>query len=108
MYERYVVSASTTNYDFIASRSLGKETCDLLDKLLTCNPRERITATEALDHDYFWTDPLPADPKKWGFARYSPLTVLDRKLTTSSAPRTDTLCVLTMFLFPCVNQVAGI
>ncbi|KAG6899860.1 hypothetical protein C0993_006204 [Termitomyces sp. T159_Od127] len=43
--------------------SVGSETCDLLDKLLTCNPRERITAAEALDHDYFWTDPLPADPK---------------------------------------------
>ncbi|KAF8434805.1 hypothetical protein L210DRAFT_2565251 [Boletus edulis BED1] len=28
-----------------------------------CNPRDRITATQALDHDYFWTDPLPADPK---------------------------------------------
>ncbi|KAF8434800.1 kinase-like domain-containing protein [Boletus edulis BED1] len=39
------------------------ETCDLLDKLLMCNPRDRITATQALDHDYFWTDPLPADPK---------------------------------------------
>ncbi|KAG5353415.1 hypothetical protein C0989_006928 [Termitomyces sp. Mn162] len=25
--------------------------------------RERITAAEALDHEYFWTDPLPADPK---------------------------------------------
>ncbi|KAF5383263.1 hypothetical protein D9615_005069 [Tricholomella constricta] len=43
--------------------SVGYETCDLLDKLLTCNPRERITAAQALDHDYFWTDPLPADPK---------------------------------------------
>ena len=43
--------------------SVGLETCDLLDKLLTCNPRERITAVQALDHDYFWTDPLPADPK---------------------------------------------
>ncbi|KAH7926241.1 Pkinase-domain-containing protein, partial [Leucogyrophana mollusca] len=43
--------------------SIGPETCDLLDKLLTCNPRERITASQALDHDYFWTDPLPADPK---------------------------------------------
>ncbi|KAI0766248.1 kinase-like domain-containing protein [Irpex lacteus] len=42
---------------------IGAETCDLLDKLLTCNPRERITATQALDHDYFWTDPLPADPR---------------------------------------------
>ncbi|KAF7975517.1 hypothetical protein HWV62_9329 [Athelia sp. TMB] len=43
--------------------TIGPETCDLLDKLLTCNPSERITATDALDHDYFWTDPLPADPK---------------------------------------------
>jgi serine/threonine-protein kinase BUR1 len=43
--------------------SIGPETCDLLDKLLTCNPRDRITASQALDHDYFWTDPLPADPK---------------------------------------------
>ncbi|KAI8986665.1 kinase-like domain-containing protein [Trametes punicea] len=43
--------------------SIGPETVDLLDKLLVCNPRERLTATQALDHDYFWTDPLPADPK---------------------------------------------
>ncbi|KAG5643702.1 hypothetical protein DXG03_009751 [Asterophora parasitica] len=43
--------------------SVGYETCDLLDRLLTCNPRDRITAAQALDHDYFWTDPLPADPK---------------------------------------------
>lgn len=47
------------------SRRIGAETCDLLDKLLTCNPRERLTASQALDHDYFWTDPLPADPKTW-------------------------------------------
>ncbi|KAJ2988290.1 hypothetical protein NUW54_g9160 [Trametes sanguinea] len=43
--------------------SIGPETVDLLDKLLVCNPRERLTASQALDHDYFWTDPLPADPK---------------------------------------------
>ncbi|KAI0071594.1 Pkinase-domain-containing protein [Panus rudis PR-1116 ss-1] len=43
--------------------AIGPETVDLLDKLLICNPRERLTASQALDHDYFWTDPLPADPK---------------------------------------------
>ena len=47
------------------SRRIGPETVDLLDKLLVCNPRERLTASQALDHDYFWTDPLPADPKTW-------------------------------------------
>ena len=41
----------------------GAETCDLIDKLLTCNPAERISASLGLEHDYFWTDPLPADPK---------------------------------------------
>ncbi|TFK28536.1 Pkinase-domain-containing protein [Coprinopsis marcescibilis] len=43
--------------------SVGPETADLLDKLLVCNPKERITAAQALEHEYFWTDPLPADPK---------------------------------------------
>ncbi|KAL1690815.1 kinase-like domain-containing protein, partial [Schizophyllum commune] len=43
--------------------AFGKDTCSLLDALLTCNPRERITATEALDHEWFWNAPFPADPK---------------------------------------------
>ncbi|KIK70229.1 hypothetical protein GYMLUDRAFT_34719 [Collybiopsis luxurians FD-317 M1] len=45
--------------------SAGAETVavDLLDKLLICNPLKRITASQALEHDYFWTDPMPADPK---------------------------------------------
>eukprot|EP00126_Sphaerothecum_destruens_P006681 Sdes_comp19479_c0_seq1m10958 len=36
------------------------EAIDLIDKLLTMNPAKRPTASEALDHDFFWTDPLPA------------------------------------------------
>ncbi|KAJ8457301.1 hypothetical protein ONZ45_g18364 [Pleurotus djamor] len=39
------------------------ETLDLLDQLLVCNPKERLTASQALDHRYFWSDPLPADPR---------------------------------------------
>lgn len=42
---------------------MDRETFDLLEKLLTCNPRERLTAEQALDHDYFWSDPMPADPR---------------------------------------------
>ncbi|ELR13631.1 Cyclindependent kinase [Acanthamoeba castellanii str. Neff] len=32
---------------------------DLLSKMLALNPAQRPTASEALDHDYFWADPLP-------------------------------------------------
>jgi len=32
----------------------------LLEQLLDLNPRTRITAKRALDHDYFWHQPLPS------------------------------------------------
>jgi len=35
---------------------------NLLRKLLCMDPTKRISAKEALDHDYFWTEPLPAKP----------------------------------------------
>ena len=34
---------------------------DLLDKLLTLNPEARIDADSALNHDFFWTDPMPSN-----------------------------------------------
>lgn len=33
---------------------------DLLDKFLTLNPDRRITADEALEHTFFWEDPMPS------------------------------------------------
>ncbi|KAK4489161.1 hypothetical protein RD792_004955 [Penstemon davidsonii] len=36
---------------------------DLLDKMLVLDPSQRIAAKDALDAEYFWTDPLPCDPK---------------------------------------------
>lgn len=36
---------------------------DLIEKLLALHPKKRISAHEALDHDYFWSDPLPSAPE---------------------------------------------
>ncbi|ORY55735.1 kinase-like domain-containing protein [Leucosporidium creatinivorum] len=35
---------------------------DLLDKILVLDPQRRLTASQALDHDWFWTDPMPMEP----------------------------------------------
>ncbi|KAL7639681.1 UNVERIFIED_CONTAM: hypothetical protein RMT77_010184 [Armadillidium vulgare] len=37
---------------------------DLLDKLLTLDPAKRVDSSSALDHDFFWTDPMPCDLSK--------------------------------------------
>ncbi|XP_076320949.1 cyclin-dependent kinase 9 isoform X2 [Tachypleus tridentatus] len=37
---------------------------DLLDKLLTLDPNKRIDSDNALNHDFFWTDPMPCELAK--------------------------------------------
>lgn len=68
VYESYVcyciILLSSPDVHLFLYLRLGKETCALLDKLLILDPRERISASDALDHEYFWSDPLPADPKR--------------------------------------------
>lgn len=34
---------------------------DLIDRLLWLDPKHRIDSDEALNHDFFWTEPLPSD-----------------------------------------------
>ncbi|XP_034934348.1 cyclin-dependent kinase 9-like [Chelonus insularis] len=38
--------------------------CDLLDKLLLIDPSKRYNADAALNHNFFWTDPMPSDLSK--------------------------------------------
>uniref|UniRef100_T1DG48 Putative cyclin-dependent protein kinase n=1 Tax=Cupiennius salei TaxID=6928 RepID=T1DG48_CUPSA len=37
---------------------------DLLDKMLTIDPAKRIDSDSALNHDFFWSDPLPCELTK--------------------------------------------
>ena len=39
----------------------NRDAIDLLDKLLTLDPSRRITADPALNHDFFWTEPMPSN-----------------------------------------------
>jgi len=41
------------------SRISDKQGCNLLEKLLFLDPKKRCDANNALDHDFFWTDPMP-------------------------------------------------
>ncbi|XP_025203482.1 cyclin-dependent kinase 9-like [Melanaphis sacchari] len=38
--------------------------CDLIDHLLTLDPDKRFDANTALNHDFFWKDPMPSDLSK--------------------------------------------
>lgn len=44
-------------------RHFDRNALELLEKMLALDPSQRISAKDALDAEYFWTDPLPCDPK---------------------------------------------
>ncbi|XP_019094226.1 PREDICTED: cyclin-dependent kinase C-2-like isoform X1 [Camelina sativa] len=44
-------------------RHFDRHALELLEKMLVLDPSQRISAKDALDAEYFWTDPLPCDPK---------------------------------------------
>ncbi|XP_068637541.1 cyclin-dependent kinase C-2-like [Aristolochia californica] len=44
-------------------KHFDRHALDLLERMLTLDPSQRISAKDALDAEYFWNDPLPCDPK---------------------------------------------
>ncbi|XP_028087242.1 cyclin-dependent kinase C-1-like isoform X2 [Camellia sinensis] len=45
-------------------RHFDRHALDLLEKMLTLDQPQRISAKDALGAEYFWTDPLPCDPRR--------------------------------------------
>eukprot|EP00850_Spirogloea_muscicola_P014279 SM000101S09277 [mRNA] locus=s101:318117:321397:+ [translate_table: standard] len=43
-------------------RGFDRHALDLVERMLTLDPAQRITAKDALDAEYFWTDPVPCAP----------------------------------------------
>ncbi|KAI7863548.1 kinase-like domain-containing protein [Spinellus fusiger] len=56
---RFDVSKRRIHEEFARFDALA---ADLIEKLLVLDPTRRLTALEALSHDYFYNEPLPADP----------------------------------------------
>ncbi|KDP36429.1 hypothetical protein JCGZ_08698 [Jatropha curcas] len=44
-------------------RHFDRHALELLERMLMLDPSQRISAKDALDAEYFWTDPLPCDPR---------------------------------------------
>lgn len=65
------------SYFTIEAFSVRHELADLLDNLLVLDPCKRFTAKQALEHEWFWQSPFPADPS--ALPTYQASKELDRQ-----------------------------
>lgn len=52
--------------EYLLGKNLDVQAVDLIDKMLVLDPKRRITAREALEHEYFKCEPLPCLPSEIG------------------------------------------
>lgn len=69
----------------VANSILTELGYDLLNKFLTYNPVTRVTADEALRHDYFTESPLPIDPAM--FPTWPAKSELAHKKASMASPK---------------------
>ena len=50
--------------EHLLEKRVDPEAADLIDKLLALDAKKRLTASEALKHPYFTTEPLPCQPSE--------------------------------------------
>lgn len=58
------VSAARANASIVLCSLDDASFGDFLDKMLALDPKKRLSAEDALDHDWFWSDPLPTEPSR--------------------------------------------
>ncbi|KDE03944.1 CMGC/CDK protein kinase [Microbotryum lychnidis-dioicae p1A1 Lamole] len=69
------------NNDEIRNRAIkweaGETFGDLLAHILLLDPDRRLTAHQALDHDWFWTEPYPAE--RWAIPQWESSHEMDKR-----------------------------
>lgn len=51
--------------EFLLKKSGNEDASELFKSLLTLDPKKRVSAFIAQNHDFFWMDPLPSDLKNF-------------------------------------------
>ncbi|XP_048590850.1 cyclin-dependent kinase C-2-like isoform X1 [Brassica napus] len=86
LYERFKPSLPLKSRVIETYGHFDAHALELLECMLVLDPPKRISAKDALDSDYFWSEPLPCEPKRL-LASYKSPHELQTKKKRKSMPR---------------------